>query len=71
MVLALDGNGNGAGRQVDRGPIMAGLLATLAAVAVGGFGQGAGDFNFYGSAETGALVDFFGHVSRPCFWFLY
>ena len=37
---------------------MAGLLAALAAVAGVGFGQGAGDFNFYGTAEAGAFVHF-------------
>ena len=53
---------------VDRGPVMAGLLATLGAVAGIGLGQRAGDFNLDGAAEAGAVVDCAGHLSHPCFW---
>ena len=50
---------DGAGRDVDRGPVMAGLLAALAAVAGVGFGQVAGNFNLDRAAEAGTLVHIF------------
>ncbi|VWX61307.1 hypothetical protein SPHINGOR109_51110 [Sphingorhabdus sp. 109] len=59
MVFAVDGDG--AGRHVDRGPVMTGLLAALAAVAGVGLGQVAGDFDIDGAAEAGTLV----HIILP------
>ena len=57
MIFAL--YGDGAGRDVGRGPVVAGLLAALATVAGVGLGQVARDFNLYGTAEAGALVHIF------------
>ena len=57
ILLAL--YGDGAGREIGGGPVMAGLLAALGAVAGVGLGQIAGDLDFDRTAETGALVHFF------------
>ena len=60
LVLAADRDG--ARRDVDRGPVVAGLLAALAAMAGIGLGQVAGDFDLDRAAEASACVNFVVHV---------
>ena len=59
LVLAADRDG--ARRDVDRGPVVAGLLAALAAMAGIGLGQVAGHFDLDGAAKAGTLV----HIVLP------